>query len=157
MVKNPHQAEVASQINYLQALFEDNFSFSKLPQEMKDNKDFVLKALDVIKVSQSIAMWGLSELLRSDKEVMLKMIDKYPQSIRVASDDLRKDKEVALAAYKKSHESLDYFHSSLIDEIDDMCFENLSQVTQYLKASVLEQALRKDLSSNNKIIRKPNL
>lgn len=149
--------ESLTEADYLQTLSEDNFFFDKMPQELKDNKEFLLKALDNIKFGNSVSMWRISEQLRADKEVILKMIDKYPQSIRLASDDLRKDKEVALAAYKKSHESLAYFHSSLIDEIDDMGFENLSQITKYLEASVLEDALQKDLPSNNQVIRKAKL
>lgn len=155
-MKYPYQNTVRESA-YLQALSEDNFSYDKIPQELKDSKEFLLKALDNIKFNNAVAMWRLSEKLSSDKELILKMITKYPWSIRVASEELRKDKEIALAAYKKSPETLNYFHSSLIDAIDDRGFENPSQIIKYLESAVLKEELQKDLSSNNNPIRKSKL
>lgn len=156
-MKYPFQIEATTQQKYLQALSEDNFSFDKIPQELKDNKAFLLKALDNIRFNNAIAMWRLSEKLSSDKELILKMITKYPWSIRIASEELRKDKEVALAAYKESYQTLNYFHSSLIHEIEDRNFYNPSQIVKYLESAILEEELQKDLSSTNQHIRKSKL
>jgi hypothetical protein len=98
-----------------------------LPEELRNNKQFVLKALDACSEdaenylknfesnllsykkpiylfkSYNIIFASLSDQLKDDKDIVLKVVHRYGDAIKHASERLRDDREVVLKAVQNHH------------------------------------------------------
>ncbi|RUR09221.1 DUF4116 domain-containing protein [Legionella sp. km772] len=89
---------------------ENKGNTPQLPQELTENQEFILKALEI-----TPNVWRqVSPKLKSNKQFMLLAIEQNSNAfIFGASDELRDDEEVALAAVKKNSALLFYVSDRL--------------------------------------------
>lgn len=138
--------EGMTQDEYLAKIADDPDFFRKINFIKLNNKEFVLKAIDVLPKGQSYLFRKLPEVLKDDKEVALKMVNKSYTSMEIISSRLMKDKDIALACLKQDGSSLQYLAYALVDELVENGITDKNSAIKYLEAFALKNELEMDLS-----------
>lgn len=77
-------------------------------EELKDDKQIVMKAIDNYKNSYQSGLEYASKRLKNDSEVVLKAVKKSASAFDYASEQLKDDETIVLAAIEHGHEYFDY-------------------------------------------------
>lgn len=137
--------EGITQDKYLAKITEDPDFFRKINFIKLNNKEFVLKAIDVLPKGQSYLFRKLPEALKDDKEVALKMVNKSYTCMEIISNRLMNDKDIALACLKQDGSSLEYLGYNLLDELIDNGVKDKNGTIKWLEVFVLKNELETDL------------
>jgi hypothetical protein len=136
-----------SQEDYLAKIKEEPEFFRNIDPSILNDKDFVLKAIDVLPTGQAYLFRRLSENLKDDKDVVLKIVAKSYTCMEFISYRLMSDKEVALVCLKQKGSSLSYLSYTLVNELAEYNICDKQDAIKYLEKFVLKEELHKDLSS----------
>ena len=85
----------------IQALTLDGMLLSEAPDEIKDDKESVMAALELQVMSEGVSGQFLefaSDRLKADKEVVMKAVKETPSALYDVDDSLKKDKDVVSIA-----------------------------------------------------------
>lgn len=151
------RTELKTEKEYLNVLKNEPSKFKNFPLDLKSNKEFILKAIDVVSTYYCHYLTYMSESLRDDKDVMLKLIEKDYEALEYASVRLMKDKDIAIAHLKQSNGSFDYLHYELVNELNYHKIKEKSDAIKYFEAAILKESLEKDLSANSEKVKKPKI
>lgn len=135
-----------TQEEYLAKIIEDPEFFRKINFMKLDHKEFVLKAIDVLPKGESYLFRKISDNLKDDKDVVLKMVEKSYVCMEFISRRLMKDKDVALVCLKQEGSSLDYLHYDLVDELVENNIKEKIGAIKYLEVCSFKEELNKELS-----------
>ena len=98
----------------LTAIKNSTFAFDIVPIELKENKEFMMKACEINGNNLSYAR---SNLL-NDKDVVLSAVKDNGLAIRYAFEDVKKDREVILEALNNNGNSFKYIPEELKNDRD---------------------------------------
>jgi hypothetical protein len=138
--------------DYLEMIKFTPNALRNVPKDLMSNREFILKAADVVNRDYPVFFKHIHYTYRADKELLLKLVVKDGKTLNHASDDLKNDKELALVAFKENHDSFFFFADELKKELKNRI--EPEEVIQYLEACILKQALQKELFNNNDKITK---
>ena len=99
------------QKNILFRIIARDISFKDLSKEFYNNKEFMLEAIRHI-IVYSPLMYA-SEALRADKEVVIAAVQQNGNALKFASEELRADKEVVIAAVQQDGGALEFASEEL--------------------------------------------
>ncbi len=166
--------------HYLDILNENAHNIKFIPNEFKDNRDFILEAINLDSVCNAYNfLTFLSDELKDDKEIVLKIVEKDPFSmlyssnrlqadkevlskaifaapimIQYASEDLQLDKELVLVCLKSLKGSFGHIHTDVVDEFMQKGIEDKDSAIKYLEAILLNNVLQDELSAKLTINKK---
>lgn len=137
-----------SQDEYLEQISHSPQYFGNIPIELRNNKEFVLKAIDVIPYNKVFYLLSISENLRDDKDVALKMVTKNFMCMEYLSHRLLKDKEIAIVCLTHKISDMSYLHFDLVDELKANGIADRISAIKYCESFLLKEELKDELSEN---------
>lgn len=143
-----------NQEQYLEQLIKKFSLFDQVPLELKDDKIFMLKVIDIIPSGQEFYIQTMSDRLKDDKEVALKMVTRNFLYMSYISPRLMKDKEIALVCVKQEKGDLAYLHFELWDELKANGSLEKEEAIKYLEKMLLKEELKTELIGNSNETRK---
>jgi hypothetical protein len=146
-MSNNNSNKTMTEEECLAKIEEDPDFFRNISYEKLDNKEFVLKAIDVLPKGKSYLFRKLSESLKDDKDVALKIVAKSYECMTFISRRLMADKEVALVCLQQEGSSLQYVAYDLVDDLVENGVNDKDSALKYLEKLVIKEALDKELSS----------
>lgn len=146
-----------SEEQYLELISHTPSLFSKIPEELRDKKEFILKAIDVFQYDREFYLRRMSERLKDDKDIALKMVTKNFGCMEYLSARLLKDKEIAIACLKHKDSDLAYLHFDLVDELKKNGITERLSAIKYCEAFLLKEELKEELSENRSEVKKAKL
>ena len=155
--KNLEFSDDLNQEQYIELIAQNSSVFPRIPVELRDNKEFVLKAIDAITYDREFYLRSISENLRDDKDVALKMVTKNFMCMEYLSHRLLKDKEIAIVCLNHSNSDMSYLHYDLVDELKDNGITDRLSAIKYLEAFLLKEELNDELSQQELKVKKPKL
>lgn len=132
---------------YLELIKGSAKSLHKIPEELKENRKFILKAADIATHDFFAFFDCLHYTYRADKELFSILVKKDGIILNYASDKLRNDKEIALIAFNANPDSIFFFSDELRTELQQKITK--IEVIQYLETCILEKTLQTELANNN--------
>lgn len=131
--------------NFLYKLKNNSIRFNSIPEHIRENKDFALKAVQInescyqklsselrndielakkcLKSCSPYFLKNLSEDFKRDKDLVMYSVDINPNSIIYASEDLQKNREIAYIAAKNGCNVLNVPFFKDDKEIVSLCLE----------------------------------
>jgi len=95
-------------------LKRNTMSIYHISERLKDNKEIILGAIRACSQSScSFCLDNASNRLKSDKILVLEIVNKNGLALRYASEELQNDEEIVSVAVKKNPLSLRYVHPRL--------------------------------------------
>lgn len=104
--KNSNTSETATILNKIE---NDSSFFQELPEELKQNKNFVYEAV----TRNLTTLQFVSDEFKNDKDLLKMAVKQYGKLIQYASAELRNNKEVVLEAVKTDGFALEYVSNEL--------------------------------------------
>jgi hypothetical protein len=159
-MSNKKILELSDELNqeeYIELIALDSSFFAKIPVELRNNKEFVLKAIDAISYDREFYLRSISENLRDDKDVALKMVTKNFMCMEYLSARLLKDKEIAIVCLKHENSDTSYIHFDLVDELKANGIKDRLSAIKYFEAGLLKEELNDELSQQELKVKKPKL
>jgi hypothetical protein len=133
--------------DWMNAIASESYYWDKLPDEFK-TKSFALKAIDVFERDFIYFFEVLPQEFRDDKDIVLKAVIKDGTALKEASDRLKNDREVALAAHKSSWNAFAFFGEDLTKELKKHGYYGKTKTPIYLEKAVMQDQLKDELDVN---------
>ena len=128
---------------------KDRKNFALLPDDIKNNKDFIKKALDKSNGLFGIDIKYISDELKNDREFIKEIINIKPTSLAYASEKLQNDLELVFIAIEK-----DRFMIDVLDHIKNKYSGNIKQLEldkdKFLFNQQLEVSIPDKIINSNK-------
>lgn len=134
----------------LEAIKKLTGDFYNVSDRLKNDKKFILKAIDSAMNHRVFIYQTLSKELRDDKELLLEILKRVGFSIIHASDRLKNDKEVAIAVFEVNPSAIKYISSEIKEQLKDVNSDE--DAIQYLKYLIKKEAaenLAQELENTN--------
>jgi hypothetical protein len=125
--------------------------FMQVSDRLKNDKNFILKALDILDKDKLGLYSALSKELRDDKEFLLEVIKRTPFAVFKASDRLKNDKEIAISVFENNPRAFKYIADEIHQQLMGIKTENIVQHLQYLIRKEAADNLADELETKNTI------
>ena len=89
-----------------------HFFLELLPEKIKDNKEVMLKAVQI----DGYTYCYISDRLKKDKEILIEAVKNYGYALEWASDELKNDKDIVLTAVKKHGGALQFASKNFYED-----------------------------------------
>lgn len=89
----------------LEALKTRIVVFQELPKQLKSNKEFMLKVIE-LRFFEFLYLPAMEPEIFKDKDIVLKIVQKNPEIFRLASKQLQEDEDVIFACLKKDRTTI---------------------------------------------------
>jgi hypothetical protein len=142
--------------DYIKAIIKEQKYWEKIPYEIK-TKSFTLKAMDLFKEDLSYFLQFLPDELKDDKEIVIKAVTKDGLALSEASDRLKNNREVALAAFTSAWQAFIFFGKDLVKELKEHGYYGMKITPIYLKTTVMQDQLKLELTNNVSVSKKLKL
>jgi hypothetical protein len=139
--------DLLTEDDWMKALAKESYYWDKLPEEFKI-KSFALKAIDICEMDFIYFFEVFPSEFRDDKEIVLKAVTKDGSALKEASDRLKNDREVALAAHICSWQAFAFFGEELAKELKEHGYYGQKQTLIYLEKAVMKDQLKDELDVN---------
>jgi hypothetical protein len=114
----------------------DPRSYEKLSDEQKNDEEILLAAMESKKGGSFYTPFKFaSDELKSNKEVVLKVLSYNGDSLQHVQDDLKKDKEVVLEAAKENGYSLQYAEENFRQDREIVMYAARDGASNYIDSS----------------------
>ncbi len=131
--------------DYLSAIEKEskntNIQFRSLPKEFLNNKDFLLKVIDVYNKGWPCFLEEIAEEIRNDKEINLKIVSKNGANAYYIPQYFRDDKEIILCAFENGLNSTTVIGKNLRSELKEKKCFSIKEIKQYLNMVLLQEKL----------------
>jgi hypothetical protein len=125
--------------------------FMKISDRLKNDKVFILKAMDLPYTEPLTLYTSLSKELRDDKEFLLEVIKRTPFAVFKASDRLKNDKEIAVSVFEISPSAFKYVSEEIHKQLIEIKKENIVQHLQYLIKKEAAEDLANELKTKDTV------
>lgn len=143
--------------------------FKFIPAKLRNQKQFILNFIKYFDKNKEIypatylsgyckEIIATSLVFNDDREIILKLTEKSSECLEFASERLRADKEIVLAAVKASSNNTPdgqrhferYTFRFVSEELKEKLFKlsNYAEVIKFLESEILYDKLQQDLSEN---------
>jgi len=124
----------------------ENHYLRYLPEKFK-TIDFVKRIIDedIVKGEYYYLFQHFPNEFRDNKELFLKIVNKQPLSLNLASYRLKNDKELVLEALNKSMQAQYYIGKILRDELNLNNIQSMPEIAEYLKRTIVKDELENEL------------
>jgi len=140
---------------YLQEINISTRRLKDVPKEFRDDKYFLMKAINLIKKDWFYLFACVSPEVMYDKELVLKIVEKNPMSVMYISELLKEDKEIALTALKINKDVFYCLGFNLKEELRHK--GSLDDKISYLEKFVLKDKLSENLPIQKISIKKTKI
>ena len=103
---NSHK--ITTEFQAIMRLKESYMLFSSLPEKFKNDKKFVLKAIDIFKSNHLEILKYTSKEIQDDEPIVKKIIEKDPFALQYTSPRLKNNLEIVMLAVEKDGAALLY-------------------------------------------------
>lgn len=128
---------------------KDRKNFALLPDNIKNNKDFIKQALHKSNGLLGIDIKYISDVLKDDRNFIKEIIHIKPYALAYASERLQNDLELAFIAITQ-----DPFTIEVLDPIKNKYYDNLEQLNldkdKFLLNQQLEETIPEKMINSNK-------
>lgn len=132
----------------LEAVKKSTIDFYNVSDRLKNDKEFILKAIESAVNHRVFIYKILSKELRDDKELLLEILKSAGFAIINASDRLKNDKEVAIAVFEVNPNAIKYLSLEIKEQLKDIKEENIVQHLKYLIKKEAADNLAQELENN---------
>ena len=139
--------DLLTEDDWMDALARESYYWDKLPDEFK-TKSFALKAIDICEMDFTHFFEVFPSEFRDDKEIVLKAVTKDGTALKEASDRLKNDREVALAAHTCNFLAFTFFGEELTKELKEHGYYGKTKTPIYLEKAVMKDQLKDELDVN---------
>ncbi len=127
----------------------ENHYLRYLPEKFK-TIEFIKRIIDndIVKGEYYYLFQHFPNEFRDDKELFIKVVNKQPLSLNLASERLKNDKELVLTAINKSMQAQYYIGKILRDELNTNNIKSMPEIAEYLKKTIIRDELECELSKS---------
>lgn len=139
----------------LEVIKRYKISFLNASDRLKNDKKFILKAMDAVDEQKQFFYSELSIELRDDKNFLLEVLKRSALAIIKASPRLKNDKEIAIAVFESNPKAIIYVSEEIKESLKNVKEEKIIEYLQYLirkeKADELSQELENNHNSKKRV------
>ncbi len=128
---------------YLNAIKNSAKLLKNVPKDLRNNKDFLIKATEVIEKDWFYLFATIDPEIINDKELILKIVAKNPMSLMYIPELMKEDTEIALTALKANKDVFYCIGFNLKEELSDK--KSIDDKINHLEKIVLNKKLSENL------------
>jgi len=118
-----------------------NIQFRSLPKKLLNNKNFLLRVIDVYNKGWPCFFEEVSEEIKSDKDISLRIVAKNGTNAYYIPKYFRNDKEIILRAFENGLISTTVIGKDLRSELKEKNCFSIKEIKQYLSMVLLQEEL----------------